>query len=45
MTVSAAKLEANRRNAAKSCGPRTEAGKSRSKLNGVTHGMRARRSF
>jgi hypothetical protein len=41
MTVSAAKLEANRRNALKSCGPRTEAGKNRSKLNAVTHGMRA----
>ena len=41
MTVSAAKLEANRRNAMKSCGPRTEAGKNRSKLNAVTHGMRA----
>jgi hypothetical protein len=41
MTVSAAKLEANRRNSKKSCGPRTEAGKNRSKLNAVTHGMRA----
>ena len=41
MTVSAAKLEANRRNAMRSCGPRTDAGKSRSKLNAVKHGMRA----
>jgi hypothetical protein len=41
MTVSAAKLEANRRNASKSTGPRTEEGKNRSKLNAVTHGMRA----
>ena len=41
MTVSAAKLEANRRNAQKSSGPRTEAGKNRAKLNAVTHGMRA----
>src|SRR5271154_6234565 len=41
MTVSAAKLEANRRNSQRSCGPRTEAGKSRSKLNAVKHGMRA----
>ncbi len=41
MVVSAAKLEANRRNAARSCGPRTEAGKSVSKLNAVKHGMRA----
>src|SRR5271154_2187746 len=41
MTVSAAKLEANRRNSQRSCGPRTEVGKSRSKLNAVKHGMRA----
>jgi hypothetical protein len=41
MTVSAAKLEANRRNAAKSCGPKTQAGKNRSKLNAAKHGMRA----
>ena len=41
MTVSAAKLEANRRNAAKSCGPTTRSGKDRSKLNAVKHGMRA----
>jgi hypothetical protein len=41
MTVSAAKLEANRRNASKSTGPRTEEGKERAKLNAVKHGMRA----
>ena len=41
MTVSAAKLEANRRNAMRSCGPRTESGKSVAKLNAVKHGTRA----
>ena len=41
MTVSAAKLEANRRNSKMSCGPRTQSGKDRSKLNAVKHGMRA----
>ena len=41
MVVSAAKLEANRRNAQKSTGPRTEEGKQRSSFNAVTHGMRA----
>ena len=41
MTVSAAKLEANRRNAKLSTGPKTESGKQRSSLNAVTHGLRA----
>ena len=41
MVVSAAKLEANRRNAQKSTGPRTTEGKDKSKLNAVTHGLRA----
>jgi hypothetical protein len=39
---SEAKTAANRRNALKSTGPRTEAGKSRSRLNGVTHGIHAK---
>jgi hypothetical protein len=41
MAISEAKLEANRRNAMRSCGPRTQSGKDRSKLNAVKHGMRA----
>ena len=41
MAISEAKLEANRRNAMRSCGPRTPSGKDRSKLNAVKHGMRA----
>ena len=41
MAVSEAKLEANRRNAKQSTGPRTEAGKFRSSQNAVTHGLRA----
>jgi hypothetical protein len=41
MTVSAAKLEANRRNSLKSTGPRTPAGKEISSLNAVKHGARA----
>src|ERR1700677_1295172 len=41
MAISAAKLEANRRNARKSTGPRTEKGKERSRLNAVTYGLRA----
>jgi hypothetical protein len=41
MVVSEAKLEANRHNAKRSCGPRTEAGKLRSKRNAVKHGMRS----
>jgi hypothetical protein len=41
MAISEAKLEAIRRNGRKSCGPRTETGKQRSKLNAVKHGMRA----
>jgi hypothetical protein len=41
MPTSEAKLDANRRNAQKSTGPRTERGKQRSSLNAVTHGLRA----
>src|SRR4051794_37427473 len=36
---SAARIAANRRNAMKSTGPRTPAGKAVSRLNGVTHGL------
>ena len=41
MVVSAAKIEANRRNASKSTGPRMEEGKKRSKMNALKHGCRA----
>jgi hypothetical protein len=41
MAVSQAKLEANRRNAQKSVGPRTEQGKERSRRNAIKHGLRA----
>ncbi len=41
MKVSAARLEANRRNAAKSTGPRTAEGKLASRGNALTHGMTA----
>jgi hypothetical protein len=40
--ISQARLEANRRNAKKSTGPRSEEGKRRSSLNAITHGMTAR---
>ena len=41
MTASPKQLAANRENARKSTGPRSDAGKERSRLNGLTHGMRA----
>ncbi len=40
--ASAAQIEANRRNAQKSTGPKTEKGKARSRLNAMTHGLAAR---
>ena len=39
--VSQAKIDANRRNAAKSTGPRTAKGKAKVRFNAVTHGMTA----
>ncbi|MGE3855037.1 MAG: hypothetical protein AB7K09_25120 [Planctomycetota bacterium] len=41
MTTSTKQIEANRRNAAKSTGPRTEAGKQKSRLNSWKHGLAA----
>ena len=37
--ISQAKIDANRRNAAKSTGPRTANGKAKVRLNAVTHGL------
>ena len=43
MTMSTAeRAEVNRHNAQKSCGPKSAAGKDRSRFNAVKHGMRAR---
>jgi hypothetical protein len=39
---SEAKIEANRRNARKSTGPRTERGKERARLNALRHGLTAK---
>ena len=41
MSISPARLAANRANAAKSTGPTTEAGKARSRTNAVKHGLRS----
>ncbi len=40
--ATAAQIEANRLNAQKSTGPKTERGKASAKLNAITHGMTAR---
>src|SRR5580704_902419 len=40
--TSEAKIQANRRNALKSTGPKTERGKERARLNGLRHGMTAK---
>jgi hypothetical protein len=39
MPASEARIEANRRNSLKSCGPKTPEGKERSRRNGLKHGM------
>ena len=41
-TMTPARLEANRRNARKSTGPRTARGKSQSRMNGLRRGSRSR---
>jgi len=41
--TSEAKIEANRRNARKSTGPRTERGKERARLNTLRHGLTAKK--
>jgi hypothetical protein len=43
--ISQARLEANRSNAKKSTGPRSEEGKRRSSRNAITHGMTAKISL
>ena len=43
--VSAQKVEANRKNAQKSTGPRTDAGKAKSAMNSYKHGFFAKRLF
>ncbi|MFO0887832.1 MAG: hypothetical protein U0790_01670 [Isosphaeraceae bacterium] len=42
--TSPARIEANRRNAQRSTGPRTEAGKDKVRLNALKHGLDAARS-
>jgi len=41
-TMSAKQIEANRRNATRSTGPRTRAGKNAARLNAITHGILSR---
>jgi hypothetical protein len=41
MACSQARIDANKRNATRSTGPRSEAGKSRSRYNGMVHGLRS----
>ena len=41
MSASPQRLTANRENAKKSTGPKSDAGKERSRLNGLTHGLRS----
>jgi len=40
-SVSAAKLKANRKNAQRSTGPKTEVGKNHSRMNALKHGVLA----
>ena len=43
MTMSTSeRAEVNRRNAQRSCGPKSESGKQRARFNAIKHGMRAR---
>jgi len=45
MTTSFRQIEANRRNALKSTGPKTDAGKKASRCNAVRHGSQPRQSL
>jgi hypothetical protein len=41
MPTSQARIDANKRNSTRSTGPRTDAGRDRSRRNGLVHGMRS----